>query len=140
MSFVTICLFKLSQFEFLSFVTIWVSELCHNLSFWVLSQFDFLSFATIGDFEFCHNLSFIVITILVLSFITFQVFKFCHDFKFWVFETKSICCHKKNGDKMLFVTFFVVVQIWVFEFGCKLSLTVTTVTNVTNVTTVTTVT
>ena len=32
----------LSQFDFLSFVTIWVFEFCHNLRFLILSQFDFL--------------------------------------------------------------------------------------------------
>ena len=30
----------------------------HNLRFWVLSQFDFFSFVTIWVFEFCHNLIF----------------------------------------------------------------------------------
>ena len=33
-------------------------DFCHNLSFWVLSQFEFISLVTIWIFEFCHNLSF----------------------------------------------------------------------------------
>ena len=79
--------------EFLSFITVWVFEFHHNLSFqfhysvsfwvfynnlscWVSSQFEFLSFITVWLFEFHHNLSFLVpsqpefssfITIRVLS-------------------------------------------------------------------------
>ena len=57
----------LSQYEFLSFVTIRVFEFCHilsffkfchNLSFWVLSQFEFLTLVTISVFDFCQNLIF----------------------------------------------------------------------------------
>ena len=50
-SFVTISVLLVwSQFEFLGFVIIWVVEFCHNLSFWVLSQLVFLSFVTIWIF------------------------------------------------------------------------------------------
>ena len=42
----------MSQFEFLSLVTILIFEFCHNMSSWVLSQFGFLSFVTIWVFEF----------------------------------------------------------------------------------------
>ena len=83
-SFVTILVFEfchklsswvLSQFEFLSFVTIWF--------FWVSSQFEFLSFITIWVFEFYHNLSFWVSSQLVfLSFITIWVFEFHHNLTF----------------------------------------------------------
>ena len=45
----------LSQVQFLSHVTIWVFEFCHNLSFWVLSQLQFLSLTR------CDFLSFIII-------------------------------------------------------------------------------
>ena len=55
LSFVII--WVVSKFEFLSFFTIWVFEFCHNFRFWVWSQFEFLSFVTIWRFEFCHNLS-----------------------------------------------------------------------------------
>ena len=53
----------LSQFKFLSFVTIWffkfvinsVFDFCQNLSFWVLSKFEFLSFVTIWVFPCKHK-------------------------------------------------------------------------------------
>ena len=38
-----------------NYVTIRIFGLWHNFSFWVLSQFEFLSFVTIWLFKFCHN-------------------------------------------------------------------------------------
>ena len=108
MSFITIWVSSpfelLTQFEFLSFVTIWVFKFvtiwvlkfCHNLSchilsfsvfsltIWVLSWFEFLSFVTIWDFEFCHRLSFWVFHHFSLSFITIWVFECHHNLSFWV--------------------------------------------------------
>ena len=51
----------LSQFQFLSFVTIWV-----------LTHFEFLSFVAIWFYKFCHNLNFLnfVFAFLVLDFLT----------------------------------------------------------------------
>ena len=88
-----------SQFAFLSFVTIWVIEFCHNflvfefclkLCFSVLSQLDFvkfcqiLSFVTVWFFEFCHKLCFWVLSQLVFfSFVTILTFEFCHKLS-WV--------------------------------------------------------
>ena len=52
------------QFEFLSYVTIWVFEFFltiwvfeyfHNFGFWVLSQFELSSFVFIWFFCFCHK-------------------------------------------------------------------------------------
>ena len=77
------CLFF---FKFLSFVTIYFYEFCHNLSFWdlskfefsslvaiwVLSQFKFLILVTIWVFEFYHYLS--SVTICFLSVVTIWVF------------------------------------------------------------------
>ena len=66
----------LSQFGLFSFVTIWVVELCHSLSFWkfsslgwILFQFKKFSFETIEVLEFCYHL----------------VFEFCNNLSFWVF-------------------------------------------------------
>ena len=50
----------LSQFELLSFITIWVVEFCHSLSFWNLSNFE-LNFVQIQVFECCYNSSFLVL-------------------------------------------------------------------------------
>ena len=80
-----------------SFVTIWVFEFCHNLSFKVLSQFVFLRFVTIWVFSQFEFLS--LVTIWVLSFATIRFFEFCHYLSFQVlsqFEFSS------------FVTFWVV--------------------------------
>ena len=55
-------------FVFLSFVTIWVLEFCHNLSF--------LNFVAIWMFEFGHNLSFWVLS--QFKFLSF------HNFSLWV--------------------------------------------------------
>ena len=55
---------ELSEFEFLSFVTIWV---------WVLSQFEYLAFVTIWIFKYCCYLSFWVLMLFELSKIDFWV-------------------------------------------------------------------
>ena len=73
------------QFEFLSFVTIWVLsfvtisffKFCHNLSFWILSHLEFLFLVSVSVFEFCQNLSFWVLSQFeFLSLVTIWVFWF----------------------------------------------------------------
>ena len=98
-----ICVFLvLSEFEFLSFVTILFVEFCHKLSFWVLSQVGFFSFVTIGVFSFCHKLSFRDLSpFKSLRFVTnssFSVlffaiwdFEFCHNLSFWVWSQFEFC-------------------------------------------------
>ena len=96
----------LSQFEFLSFVTIWVLEYGYNFSFatfWVLNLFlHHLSFVTIwvlSQLKFCHN----------LRFFTIWIFEFGHNLCFWVlsqFELLSLSPFEFSS----FVT------IWVLEF------------------------
>ena len=97
-----------SQFEFLifvtigfwSFVTVWVFEYCHNLSFLIL--------VTTLIFEFCHNLS----------------HEFCHNLNLLVvskFELKSVVT-------IWFVKFFTInfflrfVTIWIIKFFTALFL------------------
>ena len=97
----------LSQFESLSFVTIWVVDICHSLSFWKLSNFE-LSFVPIQVFEFlscwilshieflkfvklwvefCPNLSFwVMLQFKFLSFGTNKNFEFCNNISFWAFS------------------------------------------------------
>ena len=65
----------LSKFDFLIFFFTF-------LSFWGLSQFQFLSVVTIGVFEFCHQLSFWVLWLffghnLIRFFFTVWVSEFC---------------------------------------------------------------
>ena len=91
----------LLQFEYSSFVAIWVFEFCHNLScefchnlsckfchnfsFWILSHLKCLCLVSVSVFEFCHNLSFRVLSQLeFLSFVTIRVFRFF--FTIWVFQ------------------------------------------------------
>ena len=76
----------LSQFE-KSFVTVWIFELCHNLSlvtFWVLEFCHNLSFVTIQVFEFCNILSYWVLWQSFWVFITVWVFEFHHILGFQV--------------------------------------------------------
>ena len=106
----------MSQVELLSFVTIWVSDFCNNLSFWVLSQFRFFPsvfffFFTNWVFEFCHTFSWV-----------FSQFGFCHKVSFWVLsQFDFFVCHN------IFLLFF--FNIWVyfylshFEFFSKKNLT-----------------
>ena len=117
-SFVTVRVFDLLQFEFLSFViiwvlsfvTIWVMEFAHNLSL-SFSQFGFceilsffltlchnFSFWALSQFEFCHNLTFF--------------FNFCHSFNFWVFFLLTISVFEFCHNEVLSL-----VTFWVFEFG-----------------------
>ena len=70
----------------LCFVTIWVLELYHNLSFCC-----YLSFWVLLLFEFCHNVS----------------FEFCHHLSFCVWsQIEFLSC--KN------LIFFCLVKVWVF--------------------------
>ena len=65
-------------------------EFCHNLSFWVSSQFEFLSFVTIWVFDFCHHLSFLVLSqFKVLSFVTIWVFELS-QFDFLLLATPGL--------------------------------------------------
>ena len=70
-------------------------KFCHNLNFWVFLQFEFLSFVTIwvlSQLEFCHNSSFVKIWVFgqnlslshfeFLNFITNWVFEFYHHLSF----------------------------------------------------------
>ena len=84
----------ISQFEVLSWVTIWfifsfvtfrVFWFGHNWSVWffsshfefkVLSEFKCLNVVTIWVFEFCYS----------LNFITIWFSKFCHNLSFWVWS------------------------------------------------------
>ena len=88
----------LSQFEYLSFVKIWVFEFCHkcvlssvivcfhNLIFWVLSQFEFLSFVKIRFFDFCHNLIFWIFHNLRFGILSqFEFLSFFHHWNFFLF-------------------------------------------------------
>ena len=105
---VTIWVWVLSQFEFLSFITNWVLEFCHHSSFWVSSQlwvlwvwsqFEFLSYITIWAYKFDHNLSFWV----------WSQFEFLSFVTVWIFLVLSLF------DFLSFIT------IWFFEFHRKLS-------------------
>ena len=89
----------LSQFEFSSFVTIWVFEFCHNLSF-ELSQFSFLVF---------YNLIFWILSFLkILCLVSVSVFEFCHNSSFWVLSQLEFeFCHSLS---------FFFFTIWVFKF------------------------
>ena len=90
----------LSHFEFLSFVTMWVFEFCHNLSFRVLSQFEFLSLITIWVFKFHHKLGFWVLSQFeILRFITIWVWV-------WVFLWNFFSCWKKFTKKNCEKSFF----------------------------------
>ena len=101
-------------------------QYCHNLIFWVLSQFELLSFVTIwvlSQFEFCHKLIFFsFVTILVfevfylifLSFFTIWVFEFCDSLISWVLSQLDFWFF----SQFEFLNF---VTIWVFEFCYNLS-------------------
>ena len=66
-----------SQFEFLSFVAVWVLP---HFEFWALSQFEFLRLVTIWVFEFSCYLSFCVLSKFELS-----QFEFLSFVTVWVF-------------------------------------------------------
>ena len=68
-------LLLMSQFEILSFVTIWVFEFSHNLS---------LSVVTIWVFDFCHNLRFVKIWVFIFLFYHNKNFGFCQNLYFLV--------------------------------------------------------
>ena len=76
--------FILSQFEFLSFITVWV--------FLVSWQFVFLSFIAIWFFEFDHNLS---------SWVSSQ-YEFWSFIKFWMFEFFGEFFLRKKKGKVFF--------------------------------------
>ena len=95
-------------------VTFWVFEICYNLSFLVLSQFDYLSFVTIWVFGFlsqfdffsfvtiCFFFSFVIIWILIfvtIWFLALSQFKFLSFVNIWV---------------LLFMS--QIVTNWLFEF------------------------
>ena len=93
-----------SQFEFLSFIktwvfcflTIWVFEFHHNLSFKVSSQLEFLSLTTIWVFEVHHNwnwsfwvLSPFELFDLVINWVFFWHFELLSFITIWVFLVLS---------------------------------------------------
>ena len=78
----------LSHCEF-EFVTIWVFEFWHHLSFWVLSQFEFLGFITIWVFELHHNLSWVLSQFGFLSLIRIWVLSFFVKIFVWKKEIKN---------------------------------------------------
>ena len=89
----------------LSFVSIWVFEFCHNLSFWFLWQFEFLCFVTIWVFDVGHDLTF-------LSFVTIWLFELCHNLTFWVVTIWLFeFCHNLSS-----VTIWVLSQFEFFSF------------------------
>ena len=111
---------------FLSFVTIWVLSFCHDLSFCVLSQFECLSFLTIW---ICKNLSFLVAPFSVFEFDKIWSFQLSH-LKFlslvtiWVFELfqfkflslfKILVFSVLSQFELIFVTIWI-VAIWFFSF------------------------
>ena len=89
----------MSQFEVLSFVTIWVFE---------SSQFDFIGFVTTWVFEFSHIFGLVTISVFKLS--HFQFFSFvrilvfiCYNLSFqvlshflYIFLGKKYFCLRKN--------------------------------------------
>ena len=98
--------------DFLSFITIWVFDFHHNLSFWISSQFEFLSFITIWVFNFPHNLIFCVslqfelssfIKFWVIEFYPNLIFEFYHILSFWMFCWINLVLVKK---KIFFLTIF----------------------------------
>ena len=102
----------MSQFYFLSFVTIWVFELHHNWSLWVSSQFQCFSFITISVFEFHNNWSFWVsLQLEFLSVIPTGVFEFHHNLSLWFFSVFFVWI------KLLFYCFFLFVFLWKKYFG-----------------------
>ena len=134
----------LSQFEFCSFVTIWVLEFCHHLRYWVLSQFELSHFKLLIFFFFtiwavtiwvlsqlkvCHNLSFITIWVLSqlefchsLSFVIFWFFEFCHkgSFSFITIWVVKFCLNLSLWVSSQFVLLSW-ITIWVFKFHHVLS-------------------
>ena len=102
-------------FFFYSFVTFWVFDLCHLLSFWVLSNYKFLNFVTFTGF-------------CVLSHIVFWVFKFRFFFSFvtlntgiaqigWSHHLPLFWQSCVNGDILLFYSdVFLVCQ---FVYPCQ---------------------
>ena len=72
------------EFEFMSFVIIWVVEFCHNLSCRILSQFEFLKLVKLWV-EFCPNSSFRVLLQLHFLFI------FCNYLSFWFWVFVTVC-------------------------------------------------
>ena len=75
----------MSQFDFLSFVTIFVFDCCHNLIFKFLSHLVFLGFVTNWIFDFCHILCFWVLS----QFELLSSVKILWEKKF----SDKFCCH-----------------------------------------------
>ena len=112
---------------------------CQNLIFLVLSQFDFLSFVTIQVFEFCHNLSLSFITFCFSEFCQNSSFWVCQNLSFWVLSYFFLA--KSQFKCLSFVTIWIFelswvelsflvlwefeflsfVTIWVIKFGHNLS-------------------
>ena len=124
----------------MSFVTDWVLEFCHNLSFWVYHNWSFLSFVTlrffwlgcylnfehIFFFSISQFLSFVTIsvwkelsTLDLFSFATYEIFNF-HNTSFWVlpcFEFLSCYTWIFSFVTFNFLFFFCHnLDFWVFRF------------------------
>ena len=117
-NFVEFCNF---YFYLFFFVTIWVYDFGHNLSFWVLSQCVIFSFVTIWTFKFCHKLGFWFVTIWVFEFVTICVFELCHNFK----DKKYFFLNVTSVTTVTTVTTVTqCVTIWVLEFDHNFSIVV----------------
>ena len=95
----------MSQFEFLSFGTIWVSDFCHSLSFFkffILSQYKFFC---------CHN---------ELSWVSSQ-FWFCKYLIFFSFLTSFEIGHYLScwvlSKKYNFCVFFVTIRFFLLHYN-----------------------
>ena len=76
-------LFFWLEFDFLSVVTIWVVEFCHNLSCWMSSYFEFLKFVKLWVEFYLNSSCWVYFQFKLLSFVTNSVFKLWNNFIFW---------------------------------------------------------
>ena len=76
----------------LSFITItWVFEFHVNLTFWVLSQFEFLSFIKIWVFKFEHNFEFLNLLVKFFCYCENQI-----SCDFYCFVLRKMCSIQQN--------------------------------------------
>ena len=76
-----------SQFELLSFVTIWDFEFCCNLSFEFLQNWSFCFLSQFVFLSFCLlNVEFFSVVKMLVFLWQFEFVKFCHNLSFWVFS------------------------------------------------------
>ena len=111
-----------SHFKFSSFVTFWVVEVCHILSFMFFSSshFKFLNFVNYFSFCFCHSFCFWVLQFWVLShsefchirsfffvFCHILSFKFCQILSLWVMSQLNFFSWNFFVKNIKFHDFFV---------------------------------